>query len=179
MSRSSYFFVERYNPELEKYELQHPFVWNGERNKLVPADLFPYNGAHELFSIVSQKDYSAYPEMNGIHTGLPNFVCEEISKEYQACIDPNLFPEKAVNAYWFTYADLYIYLLENPTVKDYAAMDEVWASDPDKEWKNMEAIYTDNPLFTLKNRIDAFFEVIDDWSWKDNYSLIRIVYWIL
>ena len=178
MSRSPYFFVERYNPELEKYELQHPFVWNGAKTELVPADLFPYNGAHELFSIVSHKDYSAYPEMSGIHTGLPNFVCEEISKEYQACWD-SLFPGGNIEAHWFTYADLYIYLLEHPTVADYAAMDEVWANDPDKEWKDMETIHTDNPLFTLKNRIDAFFEVIDDWSWKENYSLIRIVYWIL
>ena len=175
MSRSPYFFVERYNSELDKYELQHPFIWNNSRNELVLADLFPYNGCHELFSIVNQKNYSPYPEMSGIHTGLPKFVCEEISKEYQACWD-SLFPGGNIEAHWFTYADLYIYLLENPTVKDYNAMDAAWIDDPDKE---TEDIYTDNPLFALKNRIDAFFEVIDDWSWKDNYSLIRIVYWVL
>ena len=174
MSRSPYFFVERYNPELEKYELQHPFVWNDAKTELILANLFPYNGCHELFSIV-KGGLSSFPEMSGIHTGLPNFVCEEISKEYQACWD-SLFPGGNIEAHWFTYADLYIYLFENPTVKDYAAMDAAWIDNPSKE---MEDIYTDNPLFALKHRIDAFFEVIDDWSWKDNYSLIRIVYWIL
>ena len=83
MSRTPNFFVERYNSELNKYEFQHPLVWDYSHTKRVPADLFPYNGCHDLFSIVEGKGYSEFPEMKGIHYGLPKDVCEEILNEYQ------------------------------------------------------------------------------------------------
>ena len=52
MSRSPYFFVEKFDSHTKKYELQHPLVWNYDHTERKLADLFPYNGCHDLFSIV-------------------------------------------------------------------------------------------------------------------------------
>lgn len=158
MSRSPYFFVERFNNHTGKYELQHPIVWNDNHTKQELADLFPYNGCHSLFAILEEK------EMNGIHKGLPRDVCEDIYKAYHA-EDEYEGEHHMPTAHWFTYADMYIYCLEHPKEIDYEAMSD-------------EEVYKDNSMFTLKNRVDAFMEVIDGWDWRNDYSQIRIVYWI-
>ena len=65
---------------------------------------------------------------------------------------------------------MYIYCLEHPEVIDEEAMDE-------KE--TTEKIMMPNPLTRLKARVDAFLEVASEWGgWRNNYSQIRIVYWI-
>lgn len=158
MSRSPYFFVERFDNNTGKYELQHPLVWNYNHTEMRPADLFPYNGCHSLFAILEEQ------EMNGIHQGLPRDVCEDIYKAYHAEDEyegENYMP----TAHWFTYADMYIYCLEHPKEIDYEAMSD-------------EEVYKENSMFTLKNRVDAFMEVMDGWDWRNDYSQIRIVYWI-
>lgn len=161
MSRSPYFYVEKYNSKTKKYELEHPLVWNWERSKRVPADLFPYNGHHDLFSIVEQKNYG-YPEMRGIHHGLPFDVCEEIKEDYEkSCGDWGMGRHEP-EARWFTYADMYIYCIENP--------------EAESMWEENEITFT--PMKILKDRVDAFMEVIEDYDWRDDWSLIRIVYWI-
>ncbi len=176
MSRSPHFFVERFNPKIEQYELQHPYIpyiWNYGETDLVPADLFPYNACHDLFSILDNENFSNdFPDMNGIHKGLPKDVCSYIKNSYDKYCDENWKPL----VYHITYADMYIYLLKHPTVFDYDTMDE--ASYNLKEGEEIKPIYTDNPVKQLKDRIDAFMEVYDDWSWKNDYSYIRIVYWI-
>ena len=167
MSRTPNFFVERYNSELNKYEFQHPLVWDYSHTKRVPADLFPYNGCHDLFSIVEGKGYSEFPNMKGIHYGLPKDVCEEILNEYQKYNeDEDGSIDYTPKVRWFTYADMYIYFLKHPKVSSY--------SDEEDEGK----VEIDNPIVTLKNRVDAFLEVMDGWSWEEDYSFIRIVYWI-
>ncbi len=108
MSRSPYFFVERFDKNTGKYELQHPIVWNYNHTKQEPADLLPYNGCHELFSILEEQ------EMNGIHAGLPKDVCEDIYKAYHK---DDEYEGYMPTAHWFTYADMYIYCLEHPKVK--------------------------------------------------------------
>lgn len=177
MSRSPYFYVERLNSETNRYELQHPLVWNWEHTEHEFADLFPYNGCHNLFSIIENKPYGSYPEMAGIHYGLPHDVCDEIQESFNDCSyvsDWGDTSEKITpTARWFTYADMYIYYLEHPKVPDYEAMDEVIDDDD-----NNKIILMDNPIQTLKRRVDAFLEVMDSWGWRDDYSQIRIVYWI-
>ena len=65
---------------------------------------------------------------------------------------------------------MYIYCLEHLEVIDEETMDE-------KE--TTEKIMMPNPLTRLKARVDAFLEVTSEWGgWRDNYSQIRIVYWI-
>ena len=44
--------------------------------------------------------------------------------------------------------------------------------------KENKKIMMPTPLKTLMNRVDAFLEVMDGWDWRDDYSQIRIVYWI-
>lgn len=156
MSRSPFFYVERFNKHTQKYELQHPIVWNDDHTEQEPATLFPYNACHELFSIVENSGLYDFPRMNGIHLNMPNNVCSDILSEYHDCFEGNYKPR----VHWFTYADMYIYCLEHPLVKD----------DED---------VIPNPVNTLKDRVDAFLSVMDEWDdWKDDYSLIRIVYWI-
>ena len=176
MSRSPYFYVERFNEKTNQYELEHPFVWNYKRTERIPADLFPYNGCHDLFSIVEKNGIgNDFPEMNGIHHGLPDDACPEIKTFYDNCcyeyevgkIESRMF---LPTARWFTYADMYIYWLKNPEVLDYEAMDS-------EDYINKK-ITTSNPIKLLKDRVDAFLEVTDGWDWENDYSLIRIVYWI-
>lgn len=170
MSRSPYFYVERFDRNTGKYELQHPIVWNYNHTKQESADLFPYNGCHSLFSILEDR------EMKGIHEGLPKDVCEDIYKAYHEYDEEDGEFAYMPKACWFTYADMYIYCLEHPKVVDYDAMDEAYYSS--REGEQVERIFTDTPMMSLKNRIDAFMEVMDGWDWQDDYSLIRIVYWI-
>lgn len=165
MSRTPMFFVERFDDNTGKYELQHPIVWNYNHTKQICADLFPYNGCHELFSIVEE---DGTPVMHGIHRGLPKDVSIEIKNSYEECKDDIFTPIVR----WFTYADMYIYCLENPKVLDYEAMD-MQSKGEEKE------IFMPTPMEALKKRVDAFLEVMDCWDWRDDYSLIRIVYWIM
>ena len=179
MSRSPYFFVERYDRHTNKYELQHPIVWNWNHTKQETADLFPYNGCHDLFSIVENDGRgNDFPEMKGIHSGLPKDVCEEIQKAYDNCSydwgenTARITPD----ARWFTYADMYIYYLEHPLSLDYDAMDRAY--EYAEEGEKIDEIMKDNPISSLKKRVDAFLEVCDEWDWENDYSQIRIVYWI-
>lgn len=182
MSRSPYFYVERYDVNTKQYELQHPLIWNWDHSERITADLFPYNGCHDLFSIVEKKGYgNSFPEMKGIHKGLPKDVCKDIKESYDKCsYDENwsgVAHHYEPTARWFTYADMYIYCLEHPEAVDYDAMDEAYENA--EEGEKIEKIMTPTPMMTLKNRVDAFMEVTDDWDWRNDYSLIRIVYWII
>ena len=174
MSRSPYFFVERFDRNTGKYEMQHPIVWNYNHTKQEPADLFPYNGCHDLFSIVEDNSHDGLPEMRGIHQGLPENVAKEIKENYdQCCYETEYAGEKHLYTpviRWFSYADMYIYCLEHPKVIDYEAMDY--------EGENTEKIFMPTPMKKLKERVDAFLEVMDGWDWRDDFSQIRIVYWI-
>ncbi len=175
MSRSPFFFVEKYNERTKKYELMHPFVWNYDHSEKVPANLFPYNGCHDLFSIV-EKNTNSFPVMNGIHHNIPTDSCEEIQKMFKECFEGEEEENIISTVKWFTYADMYIYCLLNPKVVDYEAMSKYFWENDEKEPK--EKIFMQTPMMTLKHRIDTFLEIVDEY-YEDDYSLIRIVYWIL
>lgn len=173
MGRTPMFFVERFDEKTGKYELQHPIVWNYDHTKQIHADLFPYNGCHDLFNIVEE---DGDPEMHGIHHGLPKDVSIEIKASYdEQCEDIRIHDKMTTfspTVRWFTYADMYIYCLENPKVLDYEAMD-MQSEGEEKE------VFMPTPMEKLKKRVDAFLEVMDYWDWRNDYSLIRIVYWIM
>lgn len=182
MSRSPYFFVERFNSKTEQYELQHPMVRNYYHTDWEIADLFPYNGCHDLFSIVEGKR-SEFFEMKGIHTGLPKDVSKEIKEQYESCCEYDYgTKEKPIKYFpvvrWFTYADMYIYCLEHPEVVDYEAMAEI-DYDEEENGDPPKKIMKPTPLKSLMDRVNAFLEVIDNWDWQNAYSQIRIVYWIM
>ena len=180
MSRSPFFFVEQFDYNTGKYEIQHPIVWNYNHTKQELADLFPYNGCHDLFSIVENNARGNFPAMRGIHCGLPKDVSTEIKKAYDSCCYETDYKEEknfySPKAYWFSYADMYIYCLEHPEAIDYEAMDEICYDA--KENDSPEKIMMPTPLKGLKDRVDAFLEVMNPFDWRDEYSQIRIVYWI-
>lgn len=174
MSRSPNFFVERYDFITGKYELQHPLIWNFDHTKRVPADLFPYNGCHDLFNIVEERAYGAYPHMQGIHAGLPENCCQEIIDNFDnnCCTKEKDGYDNKPNVRWFTYADMYLYILlhkEDMPKESYI--------DTNGDEIETGEVLT-NPIEALKERVDAFLDVMDWWDWSDAYSEIRIVYWI-
>lgn len=167
MSRIPFFFVEKFNNCTKKYELQHPMRWNWNHTQQIVADLFPYSDCHDLFSIVENNTNCFFPLMNGIHQGLPEDVSTEIQKAFDNCcykIDcDNKEQSYRPSVHWFTYADMYIYYLKYPKISSYGIIDE-----PIKP----------TPLKTLIDRVDSFLNVMNDSHWEDDYSQIRIVYWI-
>lgn len=163
MSRTPNFFVEKFNEKTGKYELQHPHILNYERTDWEPAELFPYNGCHELFSIVEERPDHHLPSMRGIHTGIPQDSCKEIQDFYKGWTSEG---EPSPTIRWFTYASMCIYLLKHSEVIDLDAYEET-------DEKTMKP----NPIKALKDRVDAFLEVMDAFDWGDgDYSFIRIVY---
>lgn len=158
MSRSPYFFLEKIKSDgsTELVDIRTKKYMDRRQ------DLFPYNGCHSLFSIVEQTATDEeYPKMAGIHRGLPFNVNPLIraEAEYLDLDGCNIKPR------WFLYSDLLLYLTKYPKVND---IDD-----------NGRRVKIDNPLFTLKNRIDCFIGIWDDgWDDEDDNNLYRIVYWI-
>ena len=162
MSRSPYFYVEVYDNKENKWLYVDPLVWNYDRTKRVVADLWPYNGTHELFQLLGVEGGCSIPEFNAIQMGLPVDCCPEIR---------DAFHHEEFCPKWFTCADAEIYYLKNPKVPDY------W-EEPDEE--TGELPMTDNPIKSLLDRVDAFLEVWDEFDeYKEYPSGIRIVFDVL
>ena len=155
MSRSPFFFIEQVNPASGKAEFVHLQKVTKD-GKIEETTLFPFNGCHDIFSIVEQKA-SDFPQMAGIHCGKPFGASGRIQKEYDLCESFHC------QMFWFNYSDLLVYCLQYPKVPSY---------DDDGN-----PVTIDNPIFLLKDRIDAYLEVWDGWDCEDK-SLFRIVYWI-
>ena len=156
MSRSPYFFLEKIKTDgsTELVDIRTT------KNMDTMQDLFPYNGCHSVFSIVEQTAANEeYPRMAGIHRGLPFNVHPLIRAEAEHLEGYDVKPR------WFLYSDLLLYLTKYPKVKD---------TDD-----NGRRVKIDNPLFTLKDRIDCFISIWDGrWDEEDDNNLYRIVYWI-
>ena len=162
MSLSPFFYLEVYDSKLDKWLYVDPLVWNYDHTKRIPADLWPYNGAHEMFDILGVDRGLCSCDFGAVRTGLPPGCNEEIAKVF---VDTGNY--SCPKAHWFTYADMEIYLLKNPTVKDYDF-------EPDDDNKFPQK---DNPLKMLKDRIDAFLEVWDTYGVYSQYrSDIRVVF---
>lgn len=155
MSRSPFFFLERMNPTTGQAEFVDIKI--SKDNGLESVDLFPYNGCHDLFSIVEKK-YSQFPAMGGIHSGLPHGASNRIKQEYNLCVQDNC------EMRWFNYSDMLIYTLKYPKVK---GMDD-----------DGQITMEDNPILFLKKRVDSFIDLWDSWEFEEGSSLYRIVYWI-
>ena len=162
MSRSPYFFLEKIKSDgsTELVEIRTA------KNMETRQDLFPYNVCHSVFSIVEQTTTDEeYPKMAGIHRGLPFNVNPLIKAEAEYLYECKYLESCRIKPRWFLYSDLLLYLTKYPKVKD---IDD-----------NGRRIKIDNPLFTLKNRIDCFISIWDDgWDDEDDNNLYRIVYWI-
>ena len=159
MSRSPFFYLEVYDSRENKWLYVDPLVWNYNRTKRVPADLWPYNGTHELFQVLGVENGCTCPEFSSIIHGLPHDCCEEIK---------DAFNNEHYSPKWFTYADAEIYYLKHKEVDDF------WA-EPDEETGEMPKV--ENPIKGLLDRVDAFLEVWDDMGiYMEHPSQIRIVF---
>ena len=163
MSRSPFFYLERYDFAENKWRIQAPIIYDVTLKKETSADLYPFNGDHKLFELLEEGGC----ELAGVHSGLPKDSCEEIQKAYKECCDPDYY---LPHARWITYADLYIYDMEHQKVRNL---------DYDPEYDSPDKEFTTNPVRGLLNRVNAFLEVCDGWGWENDRSYIRVVYWIL
>lgn len=173
MSLSPYFYLEKYSKSRNKWELIAPLVWNHDHTKQIPADLFPYNGCHDLFDALGY-DRGGFAEapVEGVHRWRPNDLSEEVKKEIEEFekYDPWDGADFHAPVKWVTYADLYINLLKYPQVTDYD-----YEHDEDEEPKKKP-----NPVNALISRVDAFLSVSEeDWDLPEEKSLIRVVFWIV
>ena len=164
MSRSPFFYLEKYNIEKNVWEVYSPYEYSKWHDKIVRIDFWPWNGTHDVFNALT------IDGMNGIHNGLPNDVSEEVLKVYKECESPT--------AHWINYADIYINALEEPEVEDY---DEEAMYDPDKD----EDVYTTkkkmipSPAVVLRDRVKQFIDILDSFGIDDSKIDYRIVYWII
>lgn len=160
MSLSPYFYLEVYDSIEKKWEIVDPLVWNHNHTERVPADLWPFNGTHELFDILGCDRGVCSSDFPSVETGLPSDCSEEVRKEFEKYDD--LCPK------WFTYADAMIYYLKKPLV------DDPW-SEPDED--TGKVVQTDNPIKGLIDRVDAFLEVWDGYrDYKCYPSRVRIIF---
>ena len=158
MSLSPFFYLEVYDNTNNKWEIVDPLIWNYSHTERRPADLWPFNGTHELFDILGCDRGVCSEDFTAITNGLPHDCCEEIKKEFSEYSE--LKPK------WFTYADAMIYYLKKPLV------DDPW-SDRDEETGKIPQV--DNPIKGLLDRVDAFLEVWDEYG-RYLPSRIRIIF---
>ena len=172
MSLSPYFYLEKYNRNRNRWERIAPLVWDYNHEKMVPADLFPYNGAHEVFEALSNSSYCEHP-VKGVHRWRPSDLSPDVVKEIDEYELDDYWDGVAHKCpvQWLTYADLCIHLLKYPEVNDY---------DKEAEYEYKQVFMKRNPVFLLKERVDAFLEVAgEDLFIEDDCSLTRIVFWVV
>lgn len=181
MSRSPFFYLERYSKTRAQWEEISPHIYDKERKTLIPADLWPYNGTHDLFDLLEGDSIEHFKEMHGIQTvtSMNEFkhLSAEVQKElldilqeryeyicsYGAEQDKKYVDEHSEPSIddlpiirYITYADLLIYCLQN------------------------DSTFEINPVQALADRVKMFMDINDPWRmWQDDYSNIRVVYWIL
>lgn len=170
MSANPYFFIEKKNEKTGKWEQIKVFRQN-ENGKFVYCDVWPWNGAHELFGMLEAESSYEDHRVSGVRWGIPADVSDGIKNEY------SIFKEDGVRPHYVYLADLYIDILENPKVVDYDAMDEAYANAGDGE--KVEKIYCDTPIKDFYETICSYIGVWDDFYSSSEYRCqIRIIYWL-
>lgn len=177
MGAYPYFYIEIFNHELNEWE-KYDVLTKNKNGEYVPVDLWPWNGSHELFSVVSLEDSYDFPKFTAVHEGFPVNASDEMYKEY------GKFKEEFGGHFWmptvkwFNLADAMLYLEKHPKVKDFEAMEQTWVAAGDMEWSDVPVELMDNPLKPLVGRVLALLEAADEfryWEWK--FSDVRIIAW--
>ena len=177
MGAYPYFYIEIFNHNSNEWE-KYDVLTKNKNGKYVPADLWPWNGSHDLFSIVGLEDSYDFPKFTAIHEGFPVNASDEMYKEYGKFEEENFMGSYMPSVKWFNLAAAMLYIEKNPTVKDIDAMEETWSAAGDMEWKDVPVKTMDNPLKHLVDRALAFLEAANEfryWEWK--LSDVRIIVW--
>ena len=184
MSRTPYFYVEKYNIETNSWEKQVLYTMNKNKGNMIEVDFWPWNATHDVFNIVTHKDRD-FPEFTGVRHRFPPNASKEITNSYQNCwyswddTEGNEHISKP-DAFYFTLADLLLYIKEYPIVKDYETMEDVWTANSDMKWEDVPEQTMPNPMSGVATRLLNYMEFIDDfWNAFGLKSELRIVGWIL
>lgn len=207
MSRSPFFYLEKYSKKRGCWEEITPHIKNKD-SIFVAADLWPFNGAHDLFDILEGNSFGSLKDLKGIQTVKTMEEFNQLSSEVSDALISNFrerqdyltifgqtvaeYPQsidELPNIKYVTYADLLIYCMQNPIVPDYESNPYNLVTRYDSCGKkvlcrvpcNKDVIPTkENPVQALVDRVKMFMNINDPWGfWEDDYSNIRVVYWIL
>lgn len=170
MSASPYFFIEKQSQSTGKWEQVQVFRKN-KKGEFEYCDVWPWNGAHELFGmLMAESSYEEHTVL-GVHGGIPADASDGIKEEY------SFFEGEGIRPHYVYLSDLYIDILEHPKVIDYDAMDEKYADAGDGE--KIERIYCDSPIKDFYDTVCSYISVWDDFYSAAEYrSQIRIIYWL-
>jgi len=177
MGAYPYFYIEIFNSKLNEWE-KYDVLTKNDKGEYKPVDLWPWNGSHELFSVIGLEDSYEFPIFSAVHEGFPVNASDEMYKEYGKFEEETFAGSWMPTVKWFNLADAMLYLERYPKVKDFEAMEETWAAAEDMEWGDVPVELMDNPLKHLVDRVLALLEAADEfryWEWK--YSDVRIIAW--
>ena len=164
MSRTPYFYLEKFNSNSMKWEVYLPYIKN-DKGEFKQIDFWPWNATHDVFNAFTSTFGGGAPSVNGVHTGLPYNVSEEVKEVAKHF-------EEGYTFYWISYADLCCEALRVPQVED-----PEWEYDEDGN----DTVITkmiDSPAVEMKKRVDDILSVMDDWWVEDNRIYYRLVYWV-
>lgn len=172
MSRTPYFYIEKFNRKESKWEKVTLYRFSNEEPEEV--ELWPFNGTHDLFNLLGyEAGFADYP-FEYSHQGLPKDASEEMQKIYNDYFGmwegETFFVPPTIR--WFNYADGLVYLKSHPEVPDYEERDLDF--DGSSENKMM-----DNPIKELLDRVESYLDFADDmWGWDMTPSEVRVIYWV-
>lgn len=177
MGAYPYFYIEIFNHNSNEWE-KYDVLTKNKNDKYVPADLWPWNGSHDLFSVVGLESSYDFPTFTAIHEGFPVNASNEMYKEYGRFEEESFMGTWMPTVKWFNLADAMLYLEKYSKVKDFEAMEQTWAAAGDMEWKDVPEVLMDNPLKSLVDRVLAFLEVADEFRyWELKNSDVRVIAW--
>jgi hypothetical protein len=160
MSAIPYFFLEKNIRGKWVHQPLYRFPSSSydrcDDNGLVEVDLWPYNGTHELFTMLGAEETFYYPD-NQLKVKTLSFddLSTELQEKFAEMRDAAR--PRAVNM-----SDLLLETVLRPETEDYYGEDEN-AKVP-------------NPLIDLYNRAKSMIDLLEDWDYIT--SDYRIVYWV-
>ena len=145
-------YIFKRNRKENKWEQEKLFT--KKENEYKEVDVYPYR-SYELFDILSEKEDDKYVAFPIDEKALPEDFQEKLKNETDFCYD---FRE-------INFADLKLYLIRQPKVRDY-----------DYEENDVNA-FKDNPVKAFAERIEWYLDLAEPfWDFMPP-SDIKIVYW--
>lgn len=166
MSRTPFFYIEKYNNKTGKYDIVQAFHKDYLNKEIILADVWPYNGTHDLFDILENNQYG----VKGIKDGVPVDADEYIAKKYEEC--KGKF--EGLPAHWFFWDSLLLSINNNPKVPSYL-VDNNDDSDNDSDSENQ---LVETPLLPFANRVVGYIDIAETFGF-DSSETYRIIYWII
>ena len=180
MSACPFFYIEVFN--YDKVEWEKFDVYAKDRHgKIEAVDLWPWNGSHDLFSVLGCEDSYDIPTFYEIHRGMPPNVSNDLMEEFKPCCcskeEDGYNYEPRVS--WFNLADALLYLERNGKVVDQDEMDYYFEEHSDTDYNEIPKVYKSNPLKELTDRVSSFISIgCNDWGYNTSYSDVRVIYWL-